>query len=31
VSDDPELGAVVVAEDDLRRRIVELGKEIAVE
>jgi hypoxanthine phosphoribosyltransferase len=31
VSDDPELGAVVVAEDDLRRRIAELGKEIAAD
>jgi hypoxanthine phosphoribosyltransferase len=31
VSDDPELGAVVVAEDELRRRIAELGKEIAAD
>ncbi len=31
MSDDPELGAVVVAEDDLRRRIAELGKEIATD
>jgi hypoxanthine phosphoribosyltransferase len=31
MSDDPELGAVVVAEDDLRRRIAELGKEIAAD
>jgi hypoxanthine phosphoribosyltransferase len=31
MSDDAELGAVVVAEDDLRRRIAELGKEIAAD
>jgi hypoxanthine phosphoribosyltransferase len=31
VSDDPELGPVVVAEDDLRQRIAELGKEIAAD
>jgi hypoxanthine phosphoribosyltransferase len=31
MSDDPQLGAVVVAEDDLRRRIAELGKEIAAD
>jgi hypoxanthine phosphoribosyltransferase len=31
MSDDPELGEVVVAEDDLRRRIAELGKEIAAD
>ena len=31
MSDEPELGAVVVSEEDLRRRIGELGKEIAAD
>jgi hypoxanthine phosphoribosyltransferase len=31
VTDDGELGAVVVAEDDLRTRVAELGRQIAID